>query len=38
MEIVKEQVQSFDGEQVIGRNPLKAIDEYNYCRHTKGSI
>ena len=38
MEIVKEQVHSFDGEQVIGRNPLKAIDEYNYCRHTKGSI
>ena len=38
MEIVKEQVQSFDGQQVIGRNPLKAIDEYNYCRHTKGSI
>jgi len=38
MEILKEQVQSFDGEQVIGRNPLKAIDEYNYRRHTKGSI
>jgi hypothetical protein len=38
MEIVKEQVQSLDGEQAIGRNPLKAIDEYNYCKHTKGWI
>jgi len=38
MEIVKEQVQSLGGEQVIGRNPLKAIDEYNYCKHTKGWI
>jgi len=35
MEIVKEQVQSLGGEQTIGRNPLKAIDEYNYCKYTK---
>ena len=33
--IVKGQVQSLGGEQTIGRNPLKAIDEYNYCKHTK---
>ncbi len=38
MEIVKEQVQSLGGEQAFGRNPLKAIDEYNYCKHTKGWI
>jgi hypothetical protein len=38
MEIVKEQVQSLDGEYAIGRNLLKAIDEYNYCKHTKGWI
>jgi len=36
MGIVKKQVQSLGGEQAIGRNPLKAIDEYNYCKHTKG--
>ncbi|KPL87110.1 hypothetical protein [Ardenticatena maritima] len=38
MRIVKEQVQSLGGEQTIGRNPLKAIDEYNYCKYTKGWI
>jgi hypothetical protein len=38
MGIVKKQVQSLGGEQAIGRNPLKAIDEYNYCKHTKGWI
>ncbi|MFB3786733.1 MAG: hypothetical protein ACE15F_10220 [bacterium] len=38
MRIVKGQVQSLGGEQTIGRNPLKAIDEYNYCKHTKGWI
>lgn len=38
MGIVKEQVQSLGGEQTIGRNPLKAIDEYNYCKYTKGWI
>lgn len=35
MEIVKSQVQSLGGERSIGRNPLKAIDEYNYCKYTK---
>lgn len=34
--IVRGQVQSLGGEQTIGRNPLKAIDEYNYCKYTKG--
>jgi hypothetical protein len=38
MEIVKEQLQSLAREQAIGGNPLKAIDEYNYCKHTKGWI
>lgn len=36
MRIVKAQVQSLGGEQTIGRNPLKARDEYNYCKYTKG--
>lgn len=35
LEITKEQVQSLGGEHAIGRNPLKAIDEYNYCKYTK---
>ena len=38
MQIVKVQVQGLGGEQTIGRNPLKAIDEYNYCKYTKGWI
>lgn len=38
MRIVKGQIQSLGGEQAIARNPLKAIDEYNYCKHTKGWI
>ncbi len=35
MEILKGQSENLGDEQRIGRNPLKAIDEYNYCRHTK---
>jgi len=35
MEILKDQSENLGGEQGIGRNPLKAIDEYNYCRYTK---
>ncbi len=35
MGTVKGQIQSLGGEQAIGRNPLKAIDEYNYCKYTK---
>ena len=38
MRIVKRQVQSLGREPVTGRNPLKAIDEYNYCKYTKGWI
>jgi len=38
MGVVKEQVQGLGGEQTLGRNPLKAIDEYNYCKYTKGWI
>ena len=29
-----EQVLAVGGEAGLGRNPLKAIDEYNYCRYT----
>lgn len=29
-----EQVKSVGGEDALGRNPIKAIDEYNYCRYT----
>jgi hypothetical protein len=29
-----EQVLAVGGEAALGRNPLKAIDEYNYCRYT----
>jgi hypothetical protein len=31
-----EQVKSIGGEAALGRNPIKAIDEYNYCRYTLG--
>jgi len=35
MAITKKQCADLGGEEAIGRNPLKAIDEYNYCRYTK---
>lgn len=35
MRIVKKQVEHLGGEKGIGRNPIKAIDEYNYCKYTK---
>jgi len=38
MQITQRQVEALGGEQAIGRNPLKALDEYNYCRYTKGWI
>ena len=28
------QVAAVGGEAALGRNPIKAIDEYNYCRYT----
>jgi len=36
--ITKEQCEGLSGEEAIGRNPIKAIDEYNYCRYTKGCM
>ena len=36
MRIVREQCRELGGEQRLGRNPLHALDEYNYCRHTRG--
>lgn len=36
MGIAKKQWEGLGGEQAIGRNPLKAIDEYNYCKYRKG--
>jgi len=33
--ITKEQSHALGGEQTIGRNPLKAIDEFNYSKYTK---
>jgi len=35
IKIAKEQVKSIGGADTVGRNPLKAIDEYNYCKYTK---
>lgn len=29
-----DQVEAMGGETALGRNPVKAIDEYNYCRYT----
>ena len=36
MEIVKEQGQNLGVNQPNGQNLLKAIDEYNYCKYSKG--
>jgi hypothetical protein len=35
MEISKEQCESIRHKKTVITNPLKAIDEYNYCRYTK---
>jgi hypothetical protein len=35
MEVAKRQCEILGGEQALGRNPLKALDEYNYCRYTR---
>lgn len=35
IEMTKRQVIAFGSEQAIGRNPLKALDEFNYCKYTK---
>jgi hypothetical protein len=34
MEITKDQIMDIGGEKAIGRNPLKALDEYNYLKYT----
>jgi len=36
MRIAREQCKLLGGAQAIGRNPLKAIDEFNYSRYTRG--
>jgi hypothetical protein len=38
LKIVKDQCEGLGGSNAVGRNVLKAIDEYNYCRFTKGWI
>jgi hypothetical protein len=35
MAVVKGECATLGGERVLGRNPLKALDEYNYCKHTR---
>ncbi len=35
MEISKDQCESIRQKKTVLTNPLKAIDEYNYCRYTK---
>lgn len=34
MEITRQQAAACGGEAALGRNPVKALDEYNYCRFT----
>jgi hypothetical protein len=38
MEITKDQVVRIGGENAIGRNPLKALDEYNYVKYTYSKL
>jgi hypothetical protein len=38
MAVVKGECATLGGEGALGRNPLKALDEYNYCKHTRGWI
>lgn len=35
MEVTRRQYKELGGEQAIGQNLLKALDEYNYCKYTK---
>jgi hypothetical protein len=35
MLIASQQIEHVGGEAALGRNPLKALDEYNYCRYTR---
>ena len=34
LEAVRDQSAAVGGEQGLGGNPVKAVDEYNYCRYT----
>lgn len=36
MAIAKKQCRALGESQFMAQNPLKALDEYNYCRHTLG--
>lgn len=36
MRVVREQSVRLGGDAAVGRNVLKALDEYNYCRFSKG--
>lgn len=38
LNIAKEQCEMLGGSNAIGRNMLKALDEYNYCHFSKGWI
>jgi hypothetical protein len=38
MEMTKDQVICIGGESEIGRNPLKALDEYNYVKYTYSKL
>jgi hypothetical protein len=36
MELVQVQCGRLGGEKAMGRDALRALDEFNYCRYTKG--
>lgn len=36
MRITQSQVRELGGVPGVGRNPLKALDEFNYCRYSRG--
>jgi hypothetical protein len=36
IEAVQAECERLGGEDAIGRNPLKALDEFNYCHHSRG--
>jgi hypothetical protein len=38
MKIAREQCKCLGGEKAIGRNPLKALDEYNYLMFTLSEL
>jgi hypothetical protein len=38
MEVVQMQCKRLGGEEAMGRNPLRALDEFNFCRYTRESV